>query len=559
MWLVGAIVVGAVVVSLVALNSYRQEATRQFATFFNPNLFANYCAMALPLALSWMLLLRREATSRVLRMPLTLAIGVGFIGFILIIGGLLVSYSKGGLLSSFVGLLVFVVALVAARGALLKEAMRAHRKMAVVGGLVFVLVTGALFGKTVLPRLQAARTSDDHSTMFRVYTWQSTLAMGKARPLLGWGAGSFPSAYGQFAIAGPTRSAHQSWLQIAAETGAPSLLFLFGAIGIATRLGWRVLKTQNWPIGAGSLGALAAFVAHGFTDAGWGIISIVLLFSVVLAIMQSAKCEVQSAEPEHSSLPTPHSSLHYGWLAATLIFAGASSWVQRVATAESLRAESISLLRNNDARAIERAREATQTDSANAAAWRHLAQISPEVNESTLAAARATELQPTRGANWLRRAQVAARNNDANAAKYFERAIQLEPNETFIRRARAEWLSSRNDATSWNDLEFIARLRDTPYGRYPATPEIVNLDFARAYLKLAERALSQKQVARARELIARGLDDVARAKVFAKDQERMAQALRQSGDTSIDVGPDPELPQLEEQLQNLQRRLEAAR
>jgi hypothetical protein len=298
-------------------------------------------------------------------------------------------------------------------------------------------------------------------------------------------------------------------------------------------------------------------VAHGFTDSGWGITSIVLLFAVVLALIESASKEIQSVAGEDTQLTASGSRLNYGWLVLTLVFAGASSWNQNAATAEGLRADSMALLRSGETQALQRAREATQSDASNAAAWRLLAQISPDADESTLAAARATELQPTRAANWLRRAQVPVRHNDSNAAKYFERAIQLEPNETFIRLARAKWLLERNDAAAWDDLEFIAKLRDTPYGRYPATPEIVNLDFARAYIKLAERALAQKKTKRARELIARGLDDVARAKAFAKNQQAMAQALQQSGDTSLSVGPDPELPQLEEQLQNLQRRLEA--
>ena len=153
LWLLGTIVLGATIVSLVALNSYRQEATRQFSTFFNPNLFANYCAMALPIALAWTLLLRRESHSKVL----SIALGIGLVSFTLIVGGLLVSYSKGGLLSSLAGLVIFAIALIAARGSVLQEVLRAHRKMTIVGGLFFVLVAGALFGKTVLPRLQAAR------------------------------------------------------------------------------------------------------------------------------------------------------------------------------------------------------------------------------------------------------------------------------------------------------------------------------------------------------------------------------------------------------------------
>ncbi|MDF2440489.1 MAG: hypothetical protein JWN98_1473, partial [Abditibacteriota bacterium] len=151
-WLMGAITAGAVLVSLIALYSYTQEPTRQFATFYNPNLFANYNAMTLPLCLAWALLLRRSTN------PLWWL--VGGVAFILILGGLLVSYSKGGLLAAFIGLLVFTVAIAVARGQALRKVLWARRQWAAIGALLFIFGGGALFGKTVLPRLQAARSSD---------------------------------------------------------------------------------------------------------------------------------------------------------------------------------------------------------------------------------------------------------------------------------------------------------------------------------------------------------------------------------------------------------------
>ena len=55
---------------------------------------------------------------------------------------------------------------------------------------------------------------------FRTLTWQGTLDMAQKRPLLGWGAGTFETAFPPHQVAGFTRHAHNSYLQLFAEAGA---------------------------------------------------------------------------------------------------------------------------------------------------------------------------------------------------------------------------------------------------------------------------------------------------------------------------------------------------
>src|SRR5690606_17829986 len=115
---------------------------------------------------------------------------------------------------------------------------------------------------TLLPRIQTS-LHDDHSSMFRWFTWVATAKMAMAKPLFGWGAGGFPDIFPMFAIAGYTRSAHQSWLQLAAENGWPAMVILVVACGAAWRSGWRALGSSTYPLAAGALAGLAAFVVHG--------------------------------------------------------------------------------------------------------------------------------------------------------------------------------------------------------------------------------------------------------------------------------------------------------
>ena len=264
-WLLLAAILGGALICLPAIQGFiTTRNPRQFSAFYNPNLFANYSAMLLPLTAGALLLWRRQGTQAVSGSALVL--------FILFLG-LFVTSSKGGLLAALCGGLVLVIAVVRAKGERVGAALRKRIPLVAAIALFVILVGGVLFSQTILPRLSSS-LGNDHSTMFRVYIWDATLKMTLARPLNGWGIGSFPSVFTQFAQIGYTRSAHQSWLQIAAESGLPALLLLLAACGLAFARGWKALRTSHWPVAAGGLGAVTAFAVHGLTDSGWGIVSI---------------------------------------------------------------------------------------------------------------------------------------------------------------------------------------------------------------------------------------------------------------------------------------------
>lgn len=83
------------------------------------------------------------------------------------------------------------------------------------------------------------------------YRWpimQSTWAMIRERPWAGWGLGTWPMVYPQFAtfdIGVVVNQAHCDWLQWAAEGGVPMLAGVAGALGT---LGPRLVRS-GWGIG----------------------------------------------------------------------------------------------------------------------------------------------------------------------------------------------------------------------------------------------------------------------------------------------------------------------
>ncbi len=537
-----------------------------FGPFYNKNLLANFCAMSLPLALAVTLegarrariAMQRIATQRIATQRiaarqkpkqakwLRAALGRGcnwrcaaFLGNRGELG-----FGEQGWISGGAGGAAGVRAgAVARQSGAVCAAWQAHRLAFVVAAFVLVVGGGAVAAKTVVPRLLTARTSDDNSTMFRAYTWQATAQMAAARPLQGWGPGSFPTAYPQFAQTGYTRTAHQLWLQIAAENGVPALLLLLGACGAGIMAGWRALRSENWPIAAGGLGALVAFAAHGLTDAGWGMTSIVLLLLVALALLDAttaddksriaerdATLEPSTANPQ-SSIYRP-SSIRWWWLGLTLLLAVVGWAHQRAVAGEEARRKAWDFAKAGAPRtALQQAREAIASDPLGVRMWLLLARIQEANGENAEASyARATQLRPVGAQAWRQWAEYRVRRTAqgssgiASPAPLFDRAIALDLNDPGNRLARGQWRLQQGDARGWNDYEHIARLADAPYGRYPAVLEIVDLDFARAFAKLAERALQRGDKKTARDFLARGLKEVARAKGNYADSHAKASA-----------------------------------
>jgi O-antigen ligase len=116
----------------------------------------------------------------------------------------------------------------------------------------FVLIAGHQF-------LWERFSSDRNPLQFRREFVESSLAMLRAQPVHGFGLGTWPWAYRQYALidTGLTvNHAHNEWVQWAAEGGAPVLLLMLGLLAVCIRGAVRSV----W-----GLGILAVFV-HSLVD-----------------------------------------------------------------------------------------------------------------------------------------------------------------------------------------------------------------------------------------------------------------------------------------------------
>jgi len=497
--LVSCIAVGGLVVVIPALvNFFQTHNPRQFGTFYNPNLLANFCAIAVPLTAGGALY-AKQLSGKFMTVGKVLSFVLG-IAALLIFGGLIVTSSKGGMLALLLAAVVFVVALVRARGKEFTQSL-AQRKVLLLPVLIIVLIGGGLLlSQTLLPRIETS-LHDDHSSMFRWFAWIATAKMAMGKPLFGWGPGSFPSVFSMFAIAGYTRSAHESWLQIAAENGWPAMVIFLIACGAAWRGGWRALRSPHYPLAVGALAALTAFVVHGLVDSGWSIISVGWILMLVLGLLATVEVKKENEPPVGKAV-----SLNWPWLAAALAMGGLSFVTQSTSHGEDLRAQSQTQLQDRSPDALQTAQDAINNDPSSVRLWDNLAVVQWSLGKDANAAyQKEISLNPFRAVSYFNYARYLQNTdpvkNEKQISDLYDEAIFYSHNDTTFRLARAKWKIKHQNKSGWDDLRYILELQNQPYGEYPAVPEMVNFDYGQAALLLARHDLDEGDESSAKPLL----------------------------------------------------------
>jgi len=271
---------------------------RAYGHFAQPNPFAGYLGLGLPLAYALTLELfqqrsrakcqsKAEGKTRLQRvvsaaLRLLPVAALGVMGL-----SMLMSWSRGG----WVGLVAALLVVTAARS-------RTTLVIALAIGLVvaYLLLAG---GAQYLPPALVQRVADflpfvgtpypllgvggvdisavevndaNWAVIERMAHWQAAVGMFTDHPWLGVGIGNYPVAYPQYAVGrwlDPLGHAHNYYLNIAAEAGLVGLgayLLLFGACFVVA---WRtVQRTQGYwrAVALGVLGILVHLSVHNLFD-----------------------------------------------------------------------------------------------------------------------------------------------------------------------------------------------------------------------------------------------------------------------------------------------------
>jgi putative inorganic carbon (HCO3(-)) transporter len=250
---------------------------RAYGTFEQPNPYAGYLGLTLPLAVGLVLAAVVPVGKRVRGWWLVWAVVCG----LLMLVALVMSWSRGAQIGFVAAVAVMALAVVArsGRGVVLGAAFAAL--------LVYVLLIG---GISVVPHSVVQRFNDfvpyvgvadvrgmeitdaNFAVLERMAHWQSALEMWTDHPWLGVGIGNYEPVYERYALPFwpfALGHAHNYYLNIAAESGvlgvgAYLLVWISALLGAyhATRRasGW------YWGIALGVLGVLIHLSVHNLFD-----------------------------------------------------------------------------------------------------------------------------------------------------------------------------------------------------------------------------------------------------------------------------------------------------
>jgi O-antigen ligase len=283
------------------------DLTRLRGTFVNPNHLALYLEVALAGTAAWLwwqLARNQEGArfeTRLLRLAPPLALGL------LLLGGLLGTGSRAGLLAAAAGL---GWQLWLGLGAALSR----RKALVVVAGLVGAGALGlaALGLRTGFDRfLEDSLTTSGGAG--RLPVWQASLELFYRSPVLGTGLGSFRDA---FPLVQPPSSpgswwhAHNDWLELLVTSGALGLgLALFGfvaawrALATCWRHGWR---SEDRAAVLAAWGALVAVAVHELFDFGLTMPANAFTLALVVGLALGVRARVSAVA--HEAQPEPATS-----------------------------------------------------------------------------------------------------------------------------------------------------------------------------------------------------------------------------------------------------------
>lgn len=197
------------------------------------------------------------------------------------LGGLVVTYTRG----AWIGF---------AAGVLLLLALVRHARWILVAGL-FALVVGALNSPVDLRhRFLSMSDPEEAGIKERVYMWRSGVAMWRPRPWLGVGPGGVKREYERYALPEAAKKrtghVHNTPLQILVERGLLGLAawlwiwaaFFREALGALRRLPADGARARA--LVAGSLIAIAGFLVAGLSEYSFGDAEVVMVAWVLMAM-----------------------------------------------------------------------------------------------------------------------------------------------------------------------------------------------------------------------------------------------------------------------------------
>ncbi|OGI27737.1 MAG: hypothetical protein A2359_02760 [Candidatus Moranbacteria bacterium RIFOXYB1_FULL_43_19] len=199
---------------------------------------------------------------------------------VLMFFGIFFSFSRGAYLGAAAGSLFFLVAHLSRSKELVKFA-------AVAAGLI--ILSAVIFPGTARNRLASAFNLKEGSNAQRLKNWEQAVGVVRDYPLLGIGMGSYASYVDPISGERSSIYAHNTFLDISAETGILNGLVFLSLILVSL---WRNIASKNI-LNLGIASGLVYFLVHGIFDTSIWSPQVMVMLLVILAIGVS-----QSSEPK---------------------------------------------------------------------------------------------------------------------------------------------------------------------------------------------------------------------------------------------------------------------
>jgi len=225
------------------------EIRRVFGTVGFPNTFGLYISMILPLAFASII-----SNYSFKNYWSTISFGIGAIA-------LLLTFSRGAWISSFLALLIVILIMKKAR------AIRNKIQPIIFGSMLLIVLVGLILMKPIYHRITA---SPDGTSIDRVYLMKAAIEMIAFHPIIGVGLNTFSEVLPKYDFTGVSKyfqkPVHNYFLLIAAEVGITGLILFIIFIGITLSISFKTLKRldeEMLPVLIGCLsGVIACLVAN---------------------------------------------------------------------------------------------------------------------------------------------------------------------------------------------------------------------------------------------------------------------------------------------------------
>jgi len=245
-----------------------------FGPYVNHNHYAGLMEMLAPFPLVLSMMEELTPPKRVL---------LGFAG-VFVAGTIFLSLSRGGM-TAFGFEVVFLAGVL-----WWKNASRRSAAILAAACLLILIFLVWLGGRSLVERFVSFKT-DDASYHTRIQIARDSIAMIKARPVMGWGLGNFTTVYPKYRTFYADvfiNAAHNDYVQVLTETGVLGFVVVLGFLTVVYVRGFRKIRGSRLDLTqAVTLAALlgiTGILVHSFVDFNLQIPANAAVFYVLAAI-----------------------------------------------------------------------------------------------------------------------------------------------------------------------------------------------------------------------------------------------------------------------------------